>query len=273
MEIWLPIRLGEMRKYIFGYPANIDIDYIFPPITDQAGGTGSGTIDDASGNLGNGITYKVVQVPFKRTHPSDRFDSTKNNNIPPVITTTGPYPGGSSVVRQSQLPSYDYRFDNQLRQSVNFPAIITTEMVIGRVVSKDVDSSNYLVRIFPKGLQDSTGSIEVEANDPNEDSNIPDKSFVYVMRQTTINGNNSTVKYTITGGANPGAFVGEIVSQIDENTYLVDVYFSGPDENPESVEVEQRQIEDGETFPIPDGTSVQVLQSAGKYYMQVTVLL
>ena len=106
MDIWLPVRLGEMHKYIFAYPAGISVQYIFPTPDDVTGKFDNSSPFDAGGDLG--ARYNAATTHSGRntqTRPSDQGDTA------PIITTTMTVPYGFSTASfiAAQKPKYDYR--------------------------------------------------------------------------------------------------------------------------------------------------------------------
>lgn len=151
MEIWLPVRLGEMRPYVFAYPADIDINLIFPTDEDIAGGFESSTPFDASGDLGGDHGSAGVNITLTprrsgrgiRTTPSDQAPLPLSGNI---ITTTVPREYHSIT-----QPDYDYRFNSVNEPNTSRPLPpVPKNSISGFVVSKN-DDNTYVVDTYPYG--------------------------------------------------------------------------------------------------------------------------
>ncbi len=169
MDIWLPVRMGEMTQYVFAYPADIAITYVWPSIQEIAGQFTSDVPQQASGNLGG--TFQTV--PAKRlgssktaqARPSDTFDTPENNNTPPILETTvegNPY-GDSVVISPAGVINtgvrtgtgaqsrYDYQFRSN--QTINNPNEQPRSVKVYQgVVLGPAGSSKFSIGIYLKGM-------------------------------------------------------------------------------------------------------------------------
>lgn len=213
MEIWLPVRIGEMVPYLFAYPANIGIQYIWPTKEDIAGGFTGDTPQQigATGSLGSKSANTITAPKSKgfgshtaSTHPSDGFDSPQTNNLPPIQTTLGgsPYVGrvaegtpASTANPRESRPSYDYTFRNSP------PILITPERPTGGQtyigqINEKVSGKTYKGTIYPQGSTKPGITVDkVTVPDISDTDTIPSGSWGYIVKQLENDGTSVTVAY------------------------------------------------------------------------------
>ncbi len=218
MEIWLPVRIGEMLPYDFAYPQGISIKLFWPTEIDIAGGFVNNTpqAQGATGDLksqqpstqGGGRGNKT------QTQPSDQADTTDNNNIPPVppqITSTGApvnNPAGQPVPRDFR-PQRDYSLPAlnapQVRAGV-IPRTPTTPITPGvypGVIHAPSDSGVgggsgtkqfYSGTAFPNGIDNPGANIDkIRIMSINADVQLPPEVWGYILEQMETGGDGRPV--------------------------------------------------------------------------------
>jgi len=193
MEIWIPVRIGEMLPYDFAYPHLVDIRLLFPTAADIAGGFVNDIPQSkgASGNL-NGRQTTKQGGSRSQSSPSDQFDSTANNNLPPIQTTTiDPYLNSNSApVQPGNRPTTDYAVTPIPQQVVRIgstPLGGDSSMFPGFIRDK-IDASTYSATIFPNGFGGTPEDLEtVVIPQINPDETIPNGTYgLFSKRRITV---------------------------------------------------------------------------------------
>ena len=176
LEVWTPVRLGEMVPYQFAYPAGLSIDVLFPTEEDVQGGyVSSGVNADAEGDLGGGFRINVEEVGggTYRSRPSDAYNASQP--VPTVQYVTGYTPQSGLPPEGSNIPStvdgenvygtipyFDYQYTEVNQQLVaaksqgGNPLIYHTNEAHSRVYSgvikAHIGDNQYEVTLYGNGL-------------------------------------------------------------------------------------------------------------------------
>lgn len=218
MEIWLPVRLGEMILYDFAYPAGLSTQDVFPTITDVAGLFPSSTAnqqDQGTGDLGNGQSGNTIP-PLKyngtktQTPPADVFNATPQGAIPFVTATpafqTPNYAGGGSVPTNPNITvipgsgNPSPRFDTVNRHAED-PAVTAETPEAARsypgYITDKVDDTHYKAVIFPNGLDDESQDLpSVRILDVDAKIVIPSKTWgIFTAQSETDSDGNTKITY------------------------------------------------------------------------------
>ncbi len=210
LEIWLPVRLGEMTAYDFAYPSGISAQSVWPTVEDIAGTftASSYSPDQAQGDLstgGNGNNSIPAKKPLtagtdQQSNPSDIYDQT-TNHIPTITETvqkrqpnyseTG-QPGNSSGNRK---PKYDYVNRHIPKKKVTPETPQPPRAFPGKLTEK-VSGGTYKGVIYPDGVS-KPGTVlpEILVLDVHPMETIPDGTWGIVLFQTETVGVTTVAKY------------------------------------------------------------------------------
>lgn len=224
MEIWLPVRIGEMLPYDFAYPHNIGVQLLFPTHDDIVGGfvNDNPQASNAIGNLSNGVSSSGNSGGSKsQSSPSDNADSPETNNIPPIITSTSeaaPYSQTTvSPANREDRPTRDYNLvpakEPLAPRVLVVPdgiAIELTPKLFPGFIAEKISDEVYNGYIYPDGV------LDVEEGDEENDG----RKFI---EEITVRGVDPEVEL-------PNPTNGMILEQpeYDEDGELVYNYYYDP---------------------------------------------
>jgi hypothetical protein len=202
MDIWTPVRLGEMTPYPFAYPEGVDQQLIFPTQKDIAGSFPSDTPTAAIGGI---LSAFGGTVSFQ-AGSSDRGASK------PQATKADPKAGGSVEVRVAQTnlgkdikpvkpTTTDYKFPAYTPQNPNPVATPGTgggipAQIVGKV-GPDSDIENgfiYSCNVYEKGLGDAATKRDVTQLQINKDEEIPEGTWVLASKSKKKSGSGKEQK-------------------------------------------------------------------------------
>lgn len=198
MEIWLPIRLGEMIPYDFAYPMNLDRTYIFPRQNDPHTKTGipgaqehydDNKIYSQQGEVnGDGTGFKLTDANSGSggniaigdpNDVSDKFDPPTQLD-PNDITHIG-------------QPSLNNQFIQATLKSKPVPDEIIKNATFPGIVKSKIDANNYSVDVYFNGLDSVPTNVTVKQLQIHPDDEIPPTTLTMVTR---------TAKYKVISGLN-----------------------------------------------------------------------
>lgn len=211
LEIWLPVRLGEMTAYDFAYPAGVSAQSVWPTNEDIAGSFTSSSYspDTAEGDLssgGNGNTSIPSKKPLsagtdQQTHPSDNYDQAHPETIPTITETTEARnpnysetgtPGNSSGNRK---PKYDYVNRHISKKKVTAEPPPPPRAFPGKITDK-VSGGVYKGVVYPRGTgQPGTELSEVIILDVHPMETIPSGTWGIIIYQSEPVGITNVAKY------------------------------------------------------------------------------
>ncbi len=180
LTIWLPIRFGEMVRYPFSAPYDIDPTLVFPQTYEQANAASGTTQSQASGQLfpQTGTNQKKskpnASQPGGGTTASDTgFTApTFELSIDPGAMTNSP-PPASSTKKASQYV---------MKPVTNPDLLFDSPGVFPGFVRKKVSANVYKVDCYFTGLDGDVTSVDVRQLKIDKDDTIPDGSPVLVNR-------------------------------------------------------------------------------------------
>jgi hypothetical protein len=196
LNVWVPVRLGEMTLYNFAYPANLtEIDF-WPTIKDINEGRTltNGTINSNvtqppgekpfTGDPGNGgsITYAQRQKMFGDPIPSDSNPNTSNVPISTNIASLGLQPG----IGGKPPGTTKYQYDKLKPE----PAVIIPPVngTYPGKVEEAIDSKTYTVRVYLQGMDGPATLIPaVRQIDLDNDSTLETDTAVMVTQTVWAN--------------------------------------------------------------------------------------
>ena len=198
MEIWIPVRIGEMYPYIFAYPAGISIQYLFPTVEDIAGGFVN-DVPQAKGATGNLSGRQTTsQGGSKKQHKvSDQGDNQDNL---PKITTLDPYANTNTrPATPAQVPTNNYQIlpfeDPNVRVGSNRGG--DGGGGIPCYIGEQVDPVTYEATIYANGIEGDGEEVQVVILQINADDVIPEGTAGLATKLTIKNdaGESETVYY------------------------------------------------------------------------------
>lgn len=171
IEAWLPIRLGEMTRYDFAQPMNVQ--KIFPVKSDPNIITGN-PFEDATGDLAPPITYGPY-IPMTHVFgPAGRSEPIGDTgDVAPATIVTALSPNEINSTRPLGINN----FNNEKRWLVNpikeftFKAVIPNSMY-GEVISKIEDDTRYRVDVYVNGLSNPPTALTVNIGFIPEDEEL-----------------------------------------------------------------------------------------------------
>ncbi len=211
MDVWLPVRLGEMVPYLFAYPADISVQHVFPTREDIAGGfTGdtpqqqgaTGSLFSSSNKSNRNISPKSVGYASRtaQTHPSDQHSS----NAPPVVSTTaggnryGSTPGSAdspALIFPGGRPGYDYVYRDSPRAPIMPEQPSPSRMYPGKITAK-TGATLYTGEIYPKGLGGDAQKIEgIVVLKINPEDTIAPGTWGFILKQNETVDDKITIRY------------------------------------------------------------------------------
>jgi hypothetical protein len=220
-EIWIPVRLGEMEEYQFAHPAGLTIDYRYPVEADPNLVTGS-PYESIAGSLPNPETFQAgtFNVFVDRLHGfapifgrdqsiGDSVDTYPTQvpqvttEVKPIITVTGA--GGFSVPEEE---NYGIPLEPDPLEDANQYVSYTVEDAEGISIPDPVPATfpgqivsgsglDYRVKIYTKGLSNSTSIVTVKQLNIKDDEIIPVNTWVMVTRNVWKVEDELNVEYTM----------------------------------------------------------------------------
>lgn len=183
MEIWLPVRLGEMHKYIYANP--MEREDIYPPEDDPNIRTGN-PFEGALGTIApvnifppyQAITYSILN-PFTQGRSLPIGDA---GDEAPGSLVTALHPSNIDQSRPLGIEQFNNEKRTQIApiQSVSFRQMIPGTWP-GLVVSK-VSDNLYNVSTYFKGLSNTPTTIQVKILKIRAGSTIPTTAPLQVHR-------------------------------------------------------------------------------------------
>ncbi len=304
--LWVPVRAGEMEKYLFAYMGDLEVGYYFPTDKDietgragggrdvnynnnvrlpEAGPAGSPDYTNPfSGDAGNGGIVKTTDRPV--TWGSDPTTQTDLNQLAPQIIPrfdasniagTGTKPAGTTT----------YQYDQQDVKDLFQPESITPRTLPAYVIAETDEWNGYAtysVDLYTFGFVGESKVVEGVVYIGDKENKLISGTAVMVTEIFVPDEDGEIEIHYYMGNSTDGTgrvFPGKITSGSGEE-YEVDLYKNGTDELAEIVTAYQLQIEEDETIPedtwvlvneliIPDVTEETGFRY--EYYIQVPVWL
>lgn len=244
-EVWIPVRLGEMTKYDFAWPADSIVQTGISNLEFAKPGS------DATGDLGptNGASICAPHKTMSRSRKRQRISYPTTEN-PASLDTSVALAPQSDALDTTPQPNIPYSYNQHSAAPIvvdnvkqgSFPGIVT-------------DASNapvYKVLTYLRGLNEQGSTTEVR--DVTSGATIPVNTWVTVLVVVwtkKIAGRDKLFsdRYMIPS-ATRNVYMGKIVSHSSGSNYLVDLYTQGVDkEATDTVTVTQLQIDSESTIP------------------------
>jgi hypothetical protein len=207
LEIWLPVRLGEMVPYDFAYPAGVSAEKVWPTEQDIPGSFTQSSYqpDQATGNLGGNNNNNIPpKKPLKEAEKEKEEEKVRPSDAreliepPPVISETvdetspnyisnpgtpqeGDHRGPTSG---RSRPRYDHVNRSVAQPRVTPERPLPPRVYPGQILSK-ISAGVYSGVIYPRGLGDGGTAVPhvvILDIDPNE--TIPSGTWGTIIFQT-----------------------------------------------------------------------------------------
>lgn len=199
IEAWLPVRLGEMHKYVYAFPFNVTA--IFPSASDPNIKTGN-PYEEASGELVPPITfppYLSVQpysgFPFTQGRGEqigDQFDSAPTD----VITALDP--SEINTTRPLRINQFNNEKKYKVRPITDFVFAPVVPNTFFAYVRTKINDNLYTCDLYTGGFDQAPVSQDVKIGFIRIDSELPNGYPLVVHRTTfaiTDSQGNKTTKY------------------------------------------------------------------------------
>lgn len=244
IEVWLPVRLGEMTKYNFAWPVDSDVAVASGSLDFQKPGS------DADGDLGpsNGACDQKGQVKVIKGARHRAEHPTPQTREAGIILTPS-----SAGLDPTPQPNRPYEYSNP---EVNQPTAPQEAMGIypGRIVgdAPSGEANWYAVRTYFRGLN-GRGTVTA-VYDVTKGPKPPVGSWVAVIVVTWETHENQrrtrhTEKCFVPSSAT-NTFIAKIVSG-GGDSYQMALYPNGVDKDPtDTVTVRQMQIDEADSIPV-----------------------
>lgn len=193
LEAWLPIRLGEMVKYNFAYPG--DVDQIFPVLSDPNIVTGN-PWQDAFGQIAPILVFPP-HWPIVFSHAEGRTytsGSAQQGNAPPpdlnsseVVTILAP--AEINDLRPTGIDDFNNLTRPRVQEITPFEFKATTpNSFLGFVRTKKTDVL-YTCDVYMNGLFNDPTSTDVHIGYILEETTLPDGYPLQVYRSLYVDNN------------------------------------------------------------------------------------
>jgi hypothetical protein len=273
-EVWIPVRLGEMTKYLFAWPVDSTVNVYPAEIQIQ------GPSDSAEGDLKPlnaacliGPRFKINRRKHTRGHPNP-----------------GQGEGGTIVVRpdiqgldNTVQPFFD-RTTRDFRTNTPIVEVLRPGAYPAKIVSGD--GPKYKVAVYLKGLDNPITNTFATNVDHKEKLTTGTWITVIVVswqEASTVSGSNTSIpkqkaaNYFLPSTSKPGAYAGQVLSGTGQ-TYQVGLYKNGyPGDVTDTVTCKQLQIDINDKIPagsmciVVEGSKTQGGTVTKEYYMQLPV--
>lgn len=184
LEVWLPVRFGEMTKYTFAYPGSTNL--IYPVINDPYIHTGN-PYEGALNQLLPPI-YLPQAVPITYSH-GDPFThgSGLPGNVDPNPSSVGVVtilnPNAISQTRPNGISLFNNKTKFQIRDLQAFPFKNTGPATFyGEVVQQDEDAYTYKVNCWMRGFDFAPSVQTVRIGQIDENTTLPAGYPLIVIR-------------------------------------------------------------------------------------------
>lgn len=211
LEVWLPIRFGEMVPYPFALPHDIDETIVFPTSHDSPGGGGvgsgaSGTLINQSitaGATGARISTRpnsdqagnyhdpIAQIPA--INPSDRTDVTPQVNwtLDPNQVRTPTIIPGLNIKGKTNHKQWN------VKKFAAPPIPVDEPMVFPGYVQAKIEGLRYTVAIYANGMDADPTNISVRCIGGREEDTITPGFPVAVMKNVFFKDGKQHIEYTM----------------------------------------------------------------------------
>jgi hypothetical protein len=186
ISAWVPVRAGEMTQFVYAWPANLPVEYVYPNPTDT--NTGSPANPNATGDIidQNKITPGQVVVTKPRLDRGrhrpigDAHDNTSDFNVTTSldsreITTNGKPTLAEQVLKQLQIKGLP---------DLGTLNTDTNNQTFFGFVDKHLDGFRYNVRLFVDGINQPAKIVVAEQFSIRDDEIIPPDTPAVVVKQT-----------------------------------------------------------------------------------------
>ena len=217
LDIWLPVRLGEMKEYPLARPAGISTTYVFPDINEVPGVFVQLPQVDLNAKAGTNPVTPVWSVQGGGSSISDQGNPPANPT-PPAIAEMPNYPwydgappGGPTGQTPAQgaivQPAYNYVFREPTPTPSTDTDLGAPSRPIPGIITAANDDNTYTVDLYEDGYdQPSTATVNAIVSGMSPDAALPESCTCTVIRQmifgasgtTTVLGGAIGVKYTLT---------------------------------------------------------------------------
>ena len=192
MEIWLPVRMGEMVRYNFAYPGTISDNW---PVPEDPNVSTGNPYEEARGELYNPNYSPWGFQSFNGTNTYTSgggvpISDAGNTAPPPVVTALSP--GTVSGFRPLQLGAFNNQKQYELKEfeQATFTKF-TPNIFYGEIISK-VNEAEYSVRVYLKGFEGQTETIRCFIGKIKVGEQLPPGYPVAVYRTTFVDSTGST---------------------------------------------------------------------------------
>lgn len=266
LELWLPVRIGEMIQYNFAYPADLAVENVFPTTEDQLEGRAGATNElnknvkmptdkkvaaPMSGDQANGGQLHVSFLPLTW---GDGAIGDSGFNTPDIVTRIDSTQ--LNAVGQTPPGTSQYQYDEQkIEQKTPTPP---TGVTLPGFIDTVNDDNTYDVNLFFKGVNGPPTLVKGLKQLDNS-SVLKAGGAIMVSRIVWQDDQGKTqVEYDMqSGAAGNSTFAGIVSESNGDGTYIVDVYERGAF-NPPKTYFSVRQVVGDNTNPLSAGTGVMV---------------
>lgn len=199
LQLWVPVRAGEMYPYAFAFPGDLSIQEFWPTPEDVIAGnvgspniepnkavtmpqTGSAVINKPmSGDTGNGGQLHVTQRPLTWGPDPSYFPDT--GNVSPEITQRIDNTMIPGQIGKKPDGTTNYQLYKSNVQDVNIASNEVTTMFPAIVVSGGPNVGPYTINVFQQGLDgDPTVIKTAEQLQINEDDTVPPGTYCFANK-------------------------------------------------------------------------------------------
>lgn len=310
LTLWVPVRAGEMTKYLFAYMGDLDVGYYFPTEDDIKKGRVAGANKtlpvhepapnknvqmperqpgpnmsvEFTGDKGNGGQVRTTDRP-----PTWGADPTIQNDFAQIAPTIIQRIDTSTINNTGRKPAGTtrYKYDQQDVKNEFKPEVIYPRSYPGYVVQADgtfAGKRTYQVRVYQEGLGATVKVVNnVVFTGPTQQTLEAGSGVIVNEVFLTKDDDSTDIQYYLQGsqGGTGRTFPGKIISGTGEE-YQVELYRYGTEEASDTVTAFQLQIDGTETIPVDTWVPVNELiipddaaegGARQEYYIQVPVWL
>jgi hypothetical protein len=178
---WCPVRAGEMTEYLFAYPADLEVQNVFPTPDDiRKGRPGAGKKTPSTSDVKPPVNVEseVVSAPFSgagnlpRSQPASWGQRSQREETEPPLEEDIPEPPDFGGNTAPDVSTYVYETEEPFDTNIEpFPDdTVDSSALPGYIISKE-SGDTYVVDIYPRGLNqppERISNVKVLQVDPTE---------------------------------------------------------------------------------------------------------
>lgn len=164
LDVWLPIRFGEMEPYVFTYPANTQL--IFPPLTDPNIQTGNPFAGASGQFMDKTLIPHYVGIKFSFFNPWTQGPGLPANQPPNpqqlIVGLDSPIINfGRPTGINASFNNFNDRTQFKIADIVNFPFKTAVPNAFFGLVVEQTDTTLYKCNVYTQGLDGAATSLRV----------------------------------------------------------------------------------------------------------------